>query len=130
MILVAGIGELESISQIQRLAIQRADRKLVWDRVEDRQMLFAASFETFRLHKSAGQPFCIERHPAIGAGVFVFFEHEVARFAAVKISHAGITFPQLLEKVHHRFALLRQLSFCCQVQIDVVLFAHVLKLAH
>ena len=76
-----------------------------------------------RVDLARANPARLDRTPAIGALVFVFFEDEVAPLAAIEVPHRRVGLLDSLEEVQDGLAIGRQFHLRAEIHVDVEIVA-------
>ena len=118
-VVVAAVGKVEPEHEVERLAIERADRKHVRDKLQDEAVLLDGCVDRFGIHTSAADAPRFETEPALVPLFFVFFEHKIAILPRVEVSHRGMRFLHPLKEFENRFTTVWKFHLRVQVQVDI-----------
>jgi len=127
---VAAVGEIETEQQIERFAIQGADREHVGRQFEHQLVLLHGAFDLIGIDVAGTNPPRLDGTPAVVALVFVFLQHEITPVAAIEVPHGGIALLHAFEEVEDCLPIGRKFHFRAQIHVDVEVVAQRTVLIH
>ena len=113
--------EVEAEHDVERFAVEQADRQQVRGQIENQLVLAERIVERLGVKVSRAKPSRLDRQPAMRL-VFLFaFQNEVAILPRVEVPQLGKALLHLLEEVQDRVAVIGQLHLGVEVYVDVKL---------
>ncbi len=130
LVVIAAVGEVEAEQQIQGLAVQRADRQHVGSNFQHQAVQLQGVFGRRGIDLARTDAAVFQGHPAVATQALVFLQDKIAFFAAVKVSHRGISLLQPLEKMQYRFTVRREIHLGAQRDVHIKIVAQITVLTH
>ena len=120
LILIAAIGEVETHQQVERFAIEPAERQAVGCELQRVPMLIERRIERIGIDVSGANPPRLDGAPAVAAQLLIGLQDEIAFVAGIEVPHVGELLLHLFEVMQNGLAAAGQLHLGAEIHADIV----------